>query len=106
MGFYLSGQETEIGTMKMLCMQRAFVKFIHVPSSIDLLWSPLMGRYFFFNPFDFRWHSMWDLPQPGIEPTPPTVEAQSLNHGTSREVPQRGIVICQLTDEANEAQRR
>ena len=49
---------------------------------------------------------MWDLPQPGIEPTPPTVEAQSLNHGTSREVPQGGIVICQLTDEANEAQRR
>lgn len=27
------------------------------------------------------------LPQPGIEPTPPALEARSLNHWTSREVP-------------------
>ena len=27
------------------------------------------------------------VPQPGIEPTPPAVEAQSLNHWTAREVP-------------------
>ena len=27
------------------------------------------------------------LPQPGIKPTPPTLEAQSLNHWTVREVP-------------------
>ena len=26
------------------------------------------------------------LPQPGIEPPPPTLEAQSLNHWTAREV--------------------
>ena len=27
------------------------------------------------------------LPGSGIEPTPPAVEVQSLNHGTTREVP-------------------
>ena len=31
---------------------------------------------------------MWDLnPQPGIEPVPFALEAQSLNHWTAREVP-------------------
>ena len=30
---------------------------------------------------------MWDLPQPEMEPTPPAVEAQSLNHWTTEEVP-------------------
>ena len=28
------------------------------------------------------------LPQPAIEPTPPAVEARSLNHWTAREVPE------------------
>ena len=28
-----------------------------------------------------------ELPQPGIEPVPPAVEVQSLNHWTTREVP-------------------
>ena len=27
------------------------------------------------------------VPQPGIEPVPPAVEAQSLNYGTTRQVP-------------------
>ena len=27
------------------------------------------------------------VPQPGIEPVPPALGAQSLNHGTAREVP-------------------
>ena len=27
------------------------------------------------------------VPQPGIKPTPPAVEAQSRNHWTAREVP-------------------
>ena len=27
------------------------------------------------------------VPQPGVEPAPPAVEAQSLNHWTTREVP-------------------
>ena len=32
---------------------------------------------------------MWDLssPRPGIEPVPPELEAWSLNHWTTREVP-------------------
>ena len=28
------------------------------------------------------------VPQPGIEPMPPALEARSLNHGTTREVPE------------------
>ena len=34
------------------------------------------------------------IPQPGIEPRPSTVEAWSLNHWTTREVPE---VMCILT---------
>ena len=33
------------------------------------------------------------VPRPGIEPTPPEVEAQSLNHWTIREVPGKTIFI-------------
>ena len=29
---------------------------------------------------------MQDLPRPGMEPVPPVVEAQNLNHWTAREV--------------------
>ena len=29
--------------------------------------------------------------QPGIEPVPPAVESQSLNHWTAREVPHSGV---------------
>ena len=32
-------------------------------------------------------YSMWDLPQSGIEPASPAVEARSLNHWTTREGP-------------------
>ena len=35
---------------------------------------------------------MWD-PQPGIEPMPPAVEAWSLNHWITREVPHNEIFI-------------
>ena len=31
--------------------------------------------------------AMWNLPQPGMETMPPAVEAQSLNHWTTKEVP-------------------
>ena len=34
------------------------------------------------------------VPQPGIEPTPPAVEVQSVNHWTTREVPFIVIFIC------------
>ena len=34
-------------------------------------------------------YGMWDLvPRPGIEPRPPALGAQSLNHWTTSEVPQ------------------
>ena len=35
------------------------------------------------------------VPWPGIEPAPPALEAQSLNHWTAREVPER-LFICLL----------
>ena len=36
------------------------------------------------------------VPQPGIKPTPPAVEARSLNHWTAREVPGISSLMCPL----------
>ena len=36
------------------------------------------------------------VPQPGIEPTPPAVEAQSLNHWTAKEVPRTFFFLAAL----------
>ena len=36
------------------------------------------------------------VPQPGIEPVPPAVEARSLNHWTAREVPYSAYQIVSL----------
>ena len=44
-------------------------------------WTGLSSFSFFFGVK----HSMWDLISLGIEPVPPAVEAQSLNHWTGRE---------------------
>ena len=33
------------------------------------------------------------VPRPGIEPTPPAVEAQNLHHWTTREVPSNGFLL-------------
>ena len=41
------------------------------------------------------------VPWPGIEPMPPAVEVQSLNHWTSKEVPV-AHVVCSNTSEKNE----
>ena len=49
-------------------------------------------RCFFFFFFLFGRAMQILAPQPGIKPTPPAVEAQSLNHWTTREVP----VSCSL----------
>ena len=37
------------------------------------------------------------VPQPGIEPLPPAVEAQRLNHWTTRDVPVQQILYVTLT---------
>ena len=42
-----------------------------------------LKKYFLFG----RTARHAELPQPGIEPVSPAVEAQSLNHRTTREVP-------------------
>ena len=40
-------------------------------------------------------HGMWILvPQPGIEPMPPAMEVQYLNHWTAREVQQESFLIA------------
>ena len=55
------------------------------------------GRDFFFS-FWPRCSACGILvPQPGIEPVPPAVEAQSLNHWTSREVPRQGFLSVLFT---------
>ena len=41
--------------------------------------------------FSIMWHAGILVPQPGIKPTPPPVEAQSLNRWTTGEVP---ILFC------------
>ena len=47
-------------------------------------------KYYLVFLFNFWLHCMACrilVPRPGIEPTPPAVEAWSLNHWTTREVP-------------------
>ena len=39
--------------------------------------------------------SIWLVPQPGIEPVPPAVEARSLNRWTTREVPIQALCLKQ-----------
>ena len=41
--------------------------------------------FFFFG--RTMWHEGILVPQPGIKPAPPAVEARSFNHWTAREVP-------------------
>ena len=49
---------------------------------------------------------MWDLaPQPGVEPMPPAVEARSLNHWTTREVPTL-IFLMSFSNTLNTKYRR
>ena len=43
-------------------------------------------------------------PRTGIEPLPPAVEAWSLNHWTTTEVPRRCYYYAQFTDEQTEAE--
>ena len=54
------------------------------------------NRFLFFVYFILFIYLFWlhcaacglSVPRPGIEPTPPAVEGQSLNHWTAREVPE------------------
>ena len=47
----------------------------------------LINIYLFIWPRHTACGILLIVPLPGIEPTPPAVEAQSLNHWTAREVP-------------------
>ena len=53
----------------------------HIPYS----WFISLSSSFFFRPCQVACGTL--VPLPGIEPVPPAVEAQSLNHWTTREVP-------------------
>ena len=53
------------------------------------------GIYFFKSRFGFVFLAAQQQnlsSRPGMEPVPPAVEAQSLNHWTTREVPRAGIL--------------
>ena len=52
-------------------------------------WNLAEELFFFFGPRHTACRIL--VPQPGIEPTPPTVEVQSLNHWTTREVPRTSV---------------
>ena len=62
--------------------------------SLLKLTNTIVKGFFFF--FPFIWEGVTETcrilgPWPGIEPMPPAVEAQSLNHWTAREVPIKGL---------------
>ena len=73
-----------------------------LPSEIHLC-----RLFFFFNIYLFIWQywvlvvacrifscSMWALlPWPGLRPSPPALEAQSLSHWTTREVPVGSLLL-------------
>ena len=63
----------------------AYLAFAH-SKNFNSFEQLVLGCCFF--PFQSHWAACKILvPQPGIEPLPPAVEAQSLNHWTAREVP-------------------
>ena len=59
----------------------------------------MKGLFLFFKKFEFIF--FWphhapcgiSVPGPGIEPEPPALEALSLNHWTTREVPMKASII-------------
>lgn len=51
-------------------------------------------KFIYFKKYFGSTQGMWDLSSPiGIEPVPPVLEAQCLNHWTRREVPRRVLFI-------------
>lgn len=60
------------------------------------------SNIFVFLLFDFNVFIYWPcdvacgvlVPQPGVEPAPPAVEVQSLNHWTTKEVPDFTVFKC------------
>ena len=59
-----------------------------------LSWKMWASSFFFFWPHHTACRIL--VPQPGIEPVPPALEMQSLNHWTTREVPVQffGLFVC------------
>ena len=57
------------------------------------LWDSSYPRFIFI--YFWPWYVACGIlvPGPGIEPVPPTVEAQSLNHWTTREVPYPHFIV-------------
>ena len=64
----------------------AFWSLYHAPSVLSL---QIFLFYFFFPFFSFSGQAACGIlvPRSGIEPMPPALEAQNLNHWTTREVP-------------------
>ena len=59
-------------------------------------------------------HDMWIPPRPELEPVPPAVEVQSLNHWTTREVPRivflmkkkrNSVWMCEVSDVCSTSRR-
>ena len=83
---------------------KQFCRVVHAPSSSsvhqaesDFTWDHILAWLFPFPSF-FLFLETWEIlvPQPGIEPMLPAVEAWSLNHWTAREAPLSLCLSCFL----------
>ena len=72
------------------------VKLLSKPAALQSVWENTFLLFLFFLHFGRApWHMGILVPRPGVEPLPPAVEAQSLNHWTAREVPGKTRFIKQ-----------
>ena len=76
------------GVMRAQCGEQQ----LHLERKLELRegLSRIFELCLFLNLFIFlaTTRSIWDLPPPGIKPVPPALGARSLNHWTTREVPE------------------
>ena len=69
-------------------------KITDITSFYSWIYQQAHSLFFFF--FNFFCHMAWEIlvPWPGTEPTSPALEAQSLNHWTTGEVPAHNLWIA------------
>ena len=71
-----------------ICICWPVCVYIYSLSSLPHLWTFLIFSFYLFVHIWPRHTGCWILvPQPGIKAMPPTLEAQSLNYWTTREIP-------------------
>ena len=105
--FHIFSLSLLLSSLIMMSQCRGFVLFF-VFMFFVLGLVELLGLWVYY--FNQIWKKIWTLfllfiwlrcaacgtlvPQPGVKPVPPAVEAWSLNHWTTREVPEHYFFIC------------